>query len=398
MRRACITVVVLLTVLASFADAGREDDFDFAQGLVERKFYDLAEEQFQAIIDDRTRPPEQQAAGELGLALLHKAKATDAMGDSDREAKEVLDLFDRAEDRFDQFLAGYPNHPKRITAKFEVGNLLQSKGTYITNRLDKEPEETVEELKKTAETSFEQAIDLFREVAQILEDQAEEGSQEDWNSRRARFFEAVAHYYKGLLYEAGGAERQGVLDRAATLLEDFVWSNEENILGGYAYLYWGLAKKAADQPSEAFDYLSVAASNYQVPDPDENAPGFRIWTDLFLQAYFKMGEYGNELGEVGETDYRETGVEHARQMIERIPRVEDRKWGHFALLEYSRALMGLGRFEEAMDVAVQVSKRGEELGATTEWGEATAFMALSTVSSTCVLSASSCFFRTSSSR
>ena len=56
MRRVFLLSLLLLVLSASFAEAGRKDDFDFAQGLVERKYYDLAKAEFEKIIADDGRP------------------------------------------------------------------------------------------------------------------------------------------------------------------------------------------------------------------------------------------------------------------------------------------------------------------------------------------------------
>ncbi len=384
MRRAVLLSLAILMALPAIAFAAREDDFNFAQGLVGLKYYDLAKEEFEKIISDSGRPGDQRANGELGLALLLKAQASDMMLDTTSETEATLALFDEAESRFDKFLSNNPGHKKRTDARFEVGLLLQAKGTFLSGRAEKEPDKA-ESLKAAAESGFDQATDLFKGVAEALEGEAdnltetelegERGEMITWNSKRARFYEAVCHYNKGILYAEDGAEREGTLERAIELLTDFVWDNEDNILGAYAYLYLGLCKKALDLPDEALEFLKVASSGYPIPDP-KYASDFRNWTDLYLQGYFKLGEYCNDLGQVGEKDYRDIAIQQFKEMDEKIAMIAwDRKFGHLALLQWSRALMGLQEFNEAMDLATRVSLRGEELAPTSEWGAATAYMA-----------------------
>ncbi|MHC4473516.1 MAG: tetratricopeptide repeat protein, partial [Planctomycetota bacterium] len=384
MRRRALLAAAFLLVAVVVAEAGREDDFDFAQGLVERKFYDLAKEEFQKIIDDTSRTGDERANGELGLALLLKAQASDARTDSKKSAEEILGLFDEAESRFDKFLSEFTNHPKLDKAKFEVGNLLWAKGDFLAKRIKREPDKA-ESYRKIAELAFDTAIDLFKEVAQKLEARVDElledldeddprVAEAEWSMKRAQFFHVVSYYYKGLIYPEDSEDRRGVLSKAVERIDEFVWDNEDNILGGYAYLYYALSKKEMDDPAGAMELLKTV-TGYPVPDKAKEPGKFWIWTELMLQAYKELGAYCNELEMRGDKDYRDEAKLQLEEMQQKIPDVEDRKFGHFALLEYSRALMGLGKLAEAMAVATLVSQKGEELAELTEWGGATAFLA-----------------------
>jgi len=384
MKRAVLLGLALIVALSAVAQAARNDDFDFAQGLVRLKYYDLAKEAFEEIISDTGRTANQRANGELGLAMLLKAQAGDMAGDMKSETDKTLALFDEAEGRFDKFLSNNRGHVKVIDARFDVGLLLQAKGTFLSTRAETETDKA-ESLKSAAEGAFDQAVDLFKGVADSLEAKADEmstseletekGSMTVWNSKRARFYEAVCHYNKGILYEEGGAEREGTLERANELLLDFVWDNEDNILGAYAYLYLGLSNKALNLPGEALEYLQVVCSNYQIPDREADEAVYANWTDLYLQGYFKLGEYCNTLGQVDDKDYREIAIQELTEMPKRIVVTWERKFGHLALLEWARALMGLGEYNAAMDLATRVSLKGDELAGATEWGAATAYAA-----------------------
>ncbi|MEN8148359.1 MAG: hypothetical protein ABFS86_00965 [Planctomycetota bacterium] len=373
MRRAFIAILAL-AVVATTAHAGRSDDFEFAQGLMDRKYYDLAKEQFEKIVNDTSRSGEEQAAGGLGLAMLLKNQAADGRGDPTQDPADVLKIFAEAEARFDTFLTDFPNHPKRDIARFEVGGLLYTKGLFLRDLIEKEPEK-VAEYRAQAETAFDAAIDLFKEVADNLEEKAENDAKHDWPSRRARFFELAATYDKGMVYEAGTAERQGVLQKCIKMCENFIWDNEENLLGGFAYMYWGLVHRGLDEPADAMGYLGICAE-LPLPDPDRDGmASFSAWAGLVMQACFKLGEYANELGERDGVDYRDQAIAVLERMQERIPQCWDMKFGHFALLEYARALSGLQRFADARDVVSRISQKGDEIGKRQEWGLATAFKA-----------------------
>ena len=217
MKRALIAILALL-VVATVAEAGRSDDFEFVQGLMERKFYDLAKEQFEKIVNDSGRSGEEQAAGELGLALLLKAQAADARSDSKKTPEEVLEIFGAAEGRFDKFLGNYPSHSKRDLARFEVGGLLHSKGLYLRDQIEKNPDKA-EEFRAKAEETFDAAIDLFKEAAENMEEKAENDPKFEWPAKRVRFYWLAANYDKGMVYPEGSAERQGILTKTSTICE-----------------------------------------------------------------------------------------------------------------------------------------------------------------------------------
>ncbi len=378
MKRVTGLAVAFLLALSVSATAGRKDDFDFAQGLVQRKYYDLAREQFERIVKDPSRSSEEKAEGELGLAMLLKAQADEAKTDPRKPVEEVLKLFEQAEAGFDKFLTTYARHPRLTEAKFLVGQLLQAKGDFLSKRISEDPA-LKDKYEKLAEDAFDAAIDLFDQSRSDLEEKLDGLDERDpryptveWAAKRAAFFHAVVHYYKGILYPPESAERQGVLGKFLKLIEDFEWDNEENLLGGYGYLYWGLAYKELDNPREAVDKLKIV-SDYPIPPDDADTGGF--WTDLILQGYFKLGEYCNEVGRRDGIDYRDICIAKFKEMMEKIPDVFERKFGCFALLQYAKALAGTKQVPAALDLAQKVSEQGDKLAASTEWGAAIAFLA-----------------------
>lgn len=372
MRRGTTTLLALAVLAGAAYGAPRADDYDFAQKLVERRWYDLAEAQFRAIIKE-SASVEQKAGGELGLAMLKRSQASDQQGDSRKTSQEVLATFEQAEGLFEAFLTAYANHPRRTDAKFELGNLLNLKGTYLT-RLATEDESKAAEYRKAADKVFADAIMLFEDVSAALASVKRSQDEGAWfNRQKALYYISTTYHLRGLLYPEGSSDREAYLKRCYDQLLDFLWDNDQNILGGYAYFYLGMTQAERDEPAEALSNFQYAASVYQVPK--QGTPDYALWSDLFLQAYYKMGEYCNRMGRTDAQDFREHAVSEFEKMMQRVPDVYDRKIGHFALLEYARALTGLGRYEKAIEIVTKVSQRGEQLAPVTDWGAATAFNA-----------------------
>ncbi len=384
MTRKLIPALTVLIATVTAVWGGRKDDFEFAQGLVEFKYYDLAREQFEAIINDSSRSAEERANGELGLALLLKALADDMTKDSKKPVADVTKAFEDAEAAFDKFLSTYPGHPRTIDAKFEVGTLLQAKGGFLSDQQAKDPG-NAEQYRKTAEDAFDNAAELFKGAADGMEQRLRQMSDEekesdrgvrlDWDYRRARFFEAVAVYKKGELYVAGGAERQGTLGRAEEKLRNFVWENEDNILGGYAYFYLGMAARDLDKPDEALEWFSTAFGS-PVPDMKGDPDEYTKWTELYLQSYWMLFEYCATIGRREGRDYRDDALKFAEEMQQRVPDYMDRLYGHRAMLAYARCLLGIGEKPKALDVATRISAKGDEIfKAGTLWGGGTSYLA-----------------------
>jgi hypothetical protein len=241
MKRTMAVVFVFLLVGATVANGARKDDFEFAQGLVEMKYYDLAREQFDAIIGDQSRPAEERANGELGLALLLKAEVMDLKPDPKKKPEDFLGAFRGAEEAFTKFLSTYPSHPRLMDAKFEIGLLLQAKGAFLADLQGKDPENAAK-YRKEAEDAYDQAADLFKGAAEAMEQKyatlneeeqkSEAGLNLDWDKNRARYFEAVANYNKGQLYAPGSAEQAGTLERAVEKLQNFVGSTRRTSSAG----------------------------------------------------------------------------------------------------------------------------------------------------------------------
>ncbi|MHC4469714.1 MAG: hypothetical protein ACYTDY_11520 [Planctomycetota bacterium] len=344
MRHAAKALLLVVLVVPA---AGAGEGFDFARELVEKKLYDIAEEEFNKILADPSRTPEERAEGELGLALVARARALDARTERGREASQVLALFAEAERRLEEFLTRHPVHPRLGRAAFDAGHLAFTKGEYIRSRAE-----------EGAEAAYRSAITLFA--------RAERALPEGWDRERARFHHSVLFYYLGRGLPADGVDRRAALDEAAERIDDFLWDHGEDVLGGYAYLYYGLVKKSLGDPDGAIELFRVVLS-YPLPDAASFPRDHEIWSELLLQAGQVLGEYACELG--GKT--LEIAVVELPALRGKIPDALERKFGHLMLLTLARVLFDLGRRAEALELLTELSRRAEDLAATRDWAAAT---------------------------
>jgi hypothetical protein len=121
-----LVLVALLSPLPAFAQI---DDYDYAIGLANRGYFELAREGLNAIIEDTSRPAEERSVARLGLVGVVKR---DADRETDGDAK--IAKYREAEKGYAEFVEDPANqdHPKFFDALFERGELLQSKGEAIT--------------------------------------------------------------------------------------------------------------------------------------------------------------------------------------------------------------------------------------------------------------------------
>ena len=104
-------VIAGLAALCGTASAS-DDDFDFAQALSNRGYQDLAEEQFNKLLNDPKKNAKEKAEGQYGLALIKRYNAlVAALETNDRRRKpmpDVLKLFDEADGSLEQFIERAP--------------------------------------------------------------------------------------------------------------------------------------------------------------------------------------------------------------------------------------------------------------------------------------------------
>ncbi len=319
-------------------------------------------------------------AGDLDFARAAASAAEAAAADPELSTKDVLLRFKAAEVEFEALILDPGPSASLSSIRWEWGMLLQAKGMFVS-QLDPELAASlgsagIDAMKGAIVqfTAVGNALDQERKAMPVAGKSGAAGRMLDWKTRQARFYVCTANYQLALLMDEGGTMREDQAKVAGQQLQDFLWDNEDNILGGYSYIYLGLSEKVLGHPDQALEFLQAVSSGYPVPN-QADADNYRNWTDLFLQGYFKIGEYCNELGKRDGKDYREVALEILKTMPKRVPDLWQRKFGHLALIEQARALKDLGRAAEARILLERIVKESKNLPADALWGSATAFVA-----------------------
>ena len=356
---------LLLAAPPAVADA---TDFDFAQGLMERGYYALAKIEFQRMIDDPDLDANQKKEGELGLCLLRAKQALSISSDfrEGTDPSDVLSEFGTAESAFEAFLAANPNHPRVLDATFEFSALLQNKGAFLGRLVDEAIESKsrrVDQYSEETIRTFDKAIQMYTQVIDATRDIAE--GHPLWNRRmQARFYYALAHYYKGRSLPPEHISRMPALDRCVETYESFLWDFEDTPSGYYAFIYKGLAHAELGQYREAIENLQSPIGNLDPAkvDPESQA----LVMSILCEAGYNLGRVCNKTPEAGGINLQEIAATTLSDLRAKAPNLMQNRFGQLAMIEAAKAMLGTLDPVKALKFAQDVSNAASESGES--WG------------------------------
>ena len=237
-----VSVLAALVVFAAMcadnpALAGKKD-YEFARGLLKRKWYDMAEKVFREL-KDKGENDDLRRKGVLGCIEVLKKRAED---EPDPETKKKL--FNEAIKRYKDFLAGSAD----INAQFNLAELLKTKGKEFID-LAREQEDAKEkaDLQKEAQEAFIEAVDLIKgfvdKMQEIVKKKGgidELSNEEKDQLQRGSFYHAELYYEMAKIYEGSLDKKMEFLNKAIFLFEEFLWDWEGYVSAFHAYVNKGL--------------------------------------------------------------------------------------------------------------------------------------------------------------
>jgi tetratricopeptide (TPR) repeat protein len=350
-------LLALSSCLLAGATMARADatDFEYAKGLMNRGYFDLAEAEFLRMRSDESLSSDQQVEGELGLCYL-KAKIAIQAYEGRRPGVDpdpIIKKFEAAQAAFNAFFSAHGGHGKIIEAKFELGRLLQNLGALLRSLIEesKDPSELAE-YKRLAENAFDEAIALYEAVIQEYEG----NEAQEFTYSLARFWKGIAIYNKGLIYPEDDLSRRSTLGTAKVHWEEFIWEYDGFLMGAYGYMYMGLTHYALAEYDDALEYLRTAAGIDVEGDTDVEKNRCR---DLILTAAFHIGRLANDVKEVDRggmpMNYQRLAAGDLVEVFKKVPEARERKTGHLAMLEQAKCYLGIRDFANAIAVAREVS-------------------------------------------
>ncbi|MBZ0171446.1 MAG: hypothetical protein K8E66_03620, partial [Phycisphaerales bacterium] len=365
---AALVLVASLLILSPAAKAD-STDFDFAQGLMDRGYFSLAQIEFQRMVDDPRLGATEKKEGELGLCLLRAKKALSVSAGyrEGQDPSNVLAEFGASEAAFESFLSANPTHPRISDAIFEFCTMLQNKGSFLGQLVDEAKESGSRKLDQyTEETirTFDKAIQYYdRVLAEV--GHAKEGDPLYTRKTQARFYYSLAHYYKGRSLPVEHMSRIPALDRAVSTLEDFLWDHEDTVSGYYAFIYKGLAHGELGQYKDAIENLQNVLTSLN--PADESDPRLKeLVMNMICEAGLHLGRVCNKAKEAGGFNLQQIAADALEAHYAAVPASVNNRYGQLALLEAAKAMLGIFEFNKALKYAQDVSDAASRSGAA--WG------------------------------
>ncbi|MHC4597457.1 MAG: hypothetical protein ACYS47_00480 [Planctomycetota bacterium] len=358
--RIALAIGVACGVLAASAPVALADseDYDFGQGLLKRRWYEMAEQVFRNL-SKTGATQELRNRGELGLINVLKVRAEN---ESDPEKKKAL--FDEAIEKYKDFLKGKTD-PQAL---FNLAELLKSKGVDFTREIKlAEEEEAKKGLIKEAHTAFEEAVNLVKDFLDKIQSKMGEGGIESLKAdeveqlRNAMFNHADLHYLMAQVFSGSQEKKVEILNKAVILFEEFIWEFEDFGQAYLGYIQMGRCFVEMKEYGKALDqYQNVLL----VPLPrDENGRVVASAQQRLMRDRLRIMAYYRILEALVLAKKFEDALTKANDMETEYPNCiqdsfADPLSGRAAILEKAKALAGLGRVSEAISEAVNVVDKG----------------------------------------
>lgn len=320
---------IILVLFAFPCSVEAKNEYEFARGLMEFGYLDLAKEVFSQIKNNGGLSKEERAKGELGLIQIQKAEA-EKESDPDKQQQ----AFDVAIKGLEDFVKNYKSLKESKDAEFDLGFLLQTKGKFLTKQAERSGDSKYREI---AAGALEKATALFEGIVKASEEQSEE-----W--LKAKYYGFECWYYLGICYEKGNPKRTESLEKAIKSIEEFAWDNEGLPVAYYAYMIQGDCFVAMEKFDEAVtSYDSVCS----LPADVEAAKNIRQRGFLAKSKGLVDGGRNEQAMKVIEeyfNDYKGDAERYSTM-------------GLGVLLQQARAFGGSGDIGQALAVAQDIADR-----------------------------------------
>jgi len=354
-----VPAVLGLLLLSGAPARAQIDDYDFAQGLADRGYFDLAEE----VLNERIQSPglsdTEISTAKLGLIAVQKRAA-----DKETDPAEKLRKYRTSASGYEEFIDAHEDHPKFFDAIFQYGELLQNLGEALTRLMEDEQDpEKVKEYRQEGTDAIRDARMLLQRAADHLDTLPED--ERDPNLYiKARFFRALNFYHEASLHPTGTFEKENSLKRAAEELEEFAWDYESTAAGLLALLYVGKAygERALENEDRAEEFVDLAIDYLEGVIAQRERPG------VLDNAYYAQNLLQRAVYEEARIYKWMKRYPDAVRTVERLDQLLEKpdggkvEYGTFAYLaqrERFLALEQLGNLEAAIEICQQMAKETE---------------------------------------
>ncbi|HYF01279.1 MAG TPA: hypothetical protein VEJ18_20315, partial [Planctomycetota bacterium] len=369
-------IVTLLGVVLAAAPAAAQE-YELANALAERGWYDLSEELFTRITTTGSLSPEQKAEGEYGLARIHIMRAERA-----ESTDEKNKLFEKAIEGIEAFRKKFPGHRLAGEALSDIGYLYQSKGKALVAAAKADPGKLDE-----AEKAFGAAEKLFLDLITELKKKPVTRPEDDKNAAAIDAFHAYEeklmfakyNYALALFSHAETfkdnpskhADMKRLLEAMNKFLnDDFMWEYEQYLLAYDAFIYMGRAyqilaetsdrEKAEDYWRQSFVYLGKPRSLLTDKEARKNDAVKEIAGRAILFEMKARAAYGDARRGQAATKQFSDAVKLAEDFFKQAPNSRFDDTGKAIRLEQGRLLCKAGQTKQGIDLLMDLSKQNKD--------------------------------------
>ncbi len=369
---------ILLSILALLATAPAclaQEDFDLANALAERGWYDLSEEHFGKITNSGSLPPEKKAEGDYGMARIKILMAERA-----ESAEEKDKLYEKAIEGIEAFRKKFPQHRLAGEALSDIGYLYQSRGKALMNAAKTDPTKLAD-----AEKAFGEAEKLFLDlIAALKKDEKKMPENPDKQRKEMEAYEqweekvmfAKYNYALALFAHAETfkdepkkhADMKRLLEAMNKFLnDDFMWQYERYLLAYDAFIYMGRAyqllaeasdrEKAEDYWRQCFIYVGKAKSLLSDPEARKNEAVREICMRALLYEMKARVAYGDiKRGQTAIKQYADA-AKLAEEFFKAYPNARFEETGKAVRLEQARVYCKGGQLNKGVQLLQELSKQ-----------------------------------------
>jgi len=369
---------IVLTVLALLAAAPAclaQEDFELANALAERGWYDLSEELFGKITNSGSLSPEKKAEGDYGMARIKILMAERA-----ESADEKDKLYQKAIEGIEGFRKKFPQHRLAGEALSDIGYLYQSRGKALMNAAKTDPTKLAD-----AEKAFGEAEKLFLDLIAALKKEEKKMPEkpetqrkemeafEQWEEKVmfAKYNYALALYAHAETFKDDPkkhADMKRLLEAMNKFLnDDFMWQYERFLLAYDAFIYMGRAyqllaessdrEKAEDYWRQCFIYVGKAKSLLSDPEARKNETVREICMRALLYEMKARVAYGDiKRGQTGIKQYADA-AKLAEDFFKSYPNARFEETGKAVRLEQARVYCKGGQLNKGVQLLQELSKQ-----------------------------------------
>lgn len=376
-----VTLPVFFTaiLLGSPFRAAAQDDYELANALAERGWYDLSQELFERQL--KSPDADLRAEGRYGLARIKILMAERAESLEEKER-----LCDAAIAEVEGFLREFPNHRRRGEALSDIGTLYQSKGKSLMALAKADPTkaEAAEKAFGAAEKLFQDLIDQLKKEEKKRPDPSEQAKNpsqykaalkafEDWEVKMmyAKYNYAVALFSHAETYKdtpAKHADMRRLLEKMIKFLnDDFMWLYEWYLLAYDAFIYVGRAYQILAETSErevaenywkqCFAHINKARSLLSDRENLKNEGIREVCSRALLyeaKAHIACGD--SRRGPASIRQYTEA-AQKIEAFFRLLPNLRFEELGKAIQLEQARAYCKSGQLEKGIRLLQELAKQ-----------------------------------------